>query len=170
MVYKILLLITARKERFRMSVDAGSIIYSALSTIPSLVSGGCALVFGILSYRMNKRETIKEYLTDDISTKIVEARTNIYKNDNGKPIKNKQLNKSFAIVCSHYNYYGLLLKKHYIPLWVFRGSNATAVTRCYKICENYIEKRRSEGNVDYAHYFEELYKVVIKNRAKLYAR
>ena len=72
-------------------------------------------------------------------------------------------NISFAKVCSHYHFYGLMLKKHYIPSWVFKSANGSAIIRCYEKAIHYIWLRRKEDPY-YAEYFEWLYSWVITHK------
>lgn len=52
-----------------------------------------------------------------------------------------------------------MVKKKYLPLWVFESSSGQAVIRLYEGLESMIMERR-EDNLMYGEYFEWLYKKV----------
>lgn len=135
-----------------------------LVDIIAILSGVTGMFFGVYSYLMTKANMVKSYFEADDSDEMRIARKNIY-NDCSTSEKELFENTSFAKVCSHYHFYGLMLKKHYIPAWVFKSVNGSAIIRCYEKSRKYIELRRKD-DFYYSEYFEWLYNWVIKHRWK----
>lgn len=119
------------------------------------ISSITAILFGVINYLMTRGEMVKMYFDDHDSETLRKARKEVYE----YKYKNKEslLNQnSFAVVCNHYHRYGLLLKHHRIPKWVFDSSNRLAIIKCYEKSLEYIKLRRKD-NEYYAEYFEWLY-------------
>lgn len=130
-----------------------------INDLVAIVSGVSGLIFGVLgllsNLLTNRRAAIKEYFEADDLEDLRTARKYIYNHDGDDG--DLSANEYFAKVCSHYHFYGLMLKMHYIPKWVFKGSNAEAIVRCYEKSTKYIRVRREKGNIHYACHFEWLY-------------
>lgn len=122
----------------------------------AIVSGLLGCLFGWLSLMSNRRDAIKGFFEADDMTDLRTARKEVY-NYSGTDDEELFGDENFAKVCSHYHFYGYMLKKHYIPKSVFKGANAEAVVRCYEKSARYIRLRRENGNKYYAYYFEWLY-------------
>lgn len=135
-----------------------------LVDLVAVVSGITGMFFGVYSYLMTKANMIKEYFMADDADEMRMARKSIY-NFTYNSDQELMENTSFAKVCSHYHFYGLLLKKHYLPRWIFGSANGSAIIRCYEKSIKYILLRRN-NDVYYAEYFEWLYNWLLKHRQR----
>ena len=58
-------------------------------------------------------------------------------------------------VASFWHFWGLMVEKGLLPLWVFQGSSGTRVVQYYSKLESHIQDMR-RGNPNYAEHFETL--------------
>lgn len=130
-------------------------IVGIVTGLSGMVTGIAGMLMGLRSIWISRYDITKEYFKNDDSEEMRKARKYIY---NNKAKSKEQLIKdeNYAIICSHYHFYGLMRKKHYIPGYVFKGVNKEAIIKCYELSYEYIQLRR-ETYIGYAKYFEWLY-------------
>ena len=128
--------------------------------IVAILSGISVILVGAASIRISNLGSVQEYFQQGDSKEYTEARRKLYnKIDKKQKIDKDDLDA--AIVVSFFHFWGLMVKKHYLPIWVFESASGYAVIRLYEGISGMIEERRKE-NSQYAEYFEWLYKKVKK--------
>lgn len=136
-----------------MEINSTNLL-GVITGISGMVTGIVGMFMGLRSAWISRYDITKEYFQDDDSKQMREARNHIYNNhENDDQLLN---DKYYAMVCNHYHFFGLMLKKHYIPKYVFKGINREVIIKCYEHSKEYIKLRR-KTNKDYAEYFEWLY-------------
>lgn len=135
---------------------------AVVSGIAGMIFGVFGMIFGVYGYMITKANMVKDFFIADDSEEMRMARKSIY---NYSYYSDKYLNENlyFGKICNHYHFYGLLVKKHYLPKWILEGANGSAIVKCYEKSKNYIMLRRRK-DIYYAEYFEWLYKWIIKHR------
>lgn len=128
---------------------------NATASLIGMITGIVGMILGIYALRVSQYNIIKEYYKDDDSDELKVARQNIFEK-NGEVEANILKDDSYAVVCNHYHYYGLMAKKKYLPAVTLEGANAFAIIRSYECSMRYIELRRKK-NPYYAENFEWLY-------------
>lgn len=73
-------------------------------------------------------------------TKLFEARHAIYSCQDIFQVKEIYLTQ----VASHYHFWGLMVKKGFLPKWVFQGEPGESALQLYSLLKPYIDKRRDE--------------------------
>lgn len=123
-----------------------SIIYTAIGCLAALVS----VIGGFLSVRHNKYLAVNEFLTKIEEDKLIEARKHVY-NTSDFPVTDEKA----SVVVNFYHHWGLMAKKHYLPLWVFNGSNGRGTIRLHKRLGTYLAaRRRDHDDSSYGEYFD----------------
>ena len=131
--------------------------------IVAILSGVSGILVGIASIRISNMGAVKEYFQQGDNKENAEARKEIYyKIDNN--IKIDKNDRAAASVVSFFHFWGAMVKKHYLPVWVFDSASGHAVIRLYEGLQEMIEERRKD-NSKYGEYFEWLY-YKIKGRTK----
>lgn len=126
--------------------------------IVAILSGISGILVGVASIRISNLGAVKEYFQQGDTPEFIEARRKVY----SKIDQNVKIDKNdvdAASIVSFFHFWGLMVKKKYLPLWVFESSSGQAVIRLYEGLESMIMERR-EDNLMYGEYFEWLYKKV----------
>ena len=130
--------------------------------VVAILSGISGILVGAASIRISNLGAVEEYFQQGDSKEYTEARRKIYiKIDQKQKIEQDYLDA--AIVVSFFHFWGLMVKKKYLPAWVFDSASGYAVIRLYEGLSDMIIERRKK-NPEYAQYFEWLY---IKTKKKL---
>ncbi len=133
--------------------------------IVGLITGCLGVIISILSYRHNKIDALNNYFTYDRDIDFIKGR-NIANNLKEKIAEDE--NYYISLVVNTYHHWGLLVKHHQLPFWVFYDkkygitASGIAIIKNYKKLEHLISERRKD-NREYACYFSWLYKKVYNN-------
>ena len=124
--------------------------------IVAILSGISAILVGIASIRISNLGAVKEYFQQGDNKEYTTARHNLYKKfDENVPIDPNDADASNTV--SFFHFWGLMVKKKYLPFWVFKSASGYAVIRLYEGLREMIEIRRVD-NPEYAEYFEWIYR------------
>ena len=132
--------------------------------IVAILSGISGILVGAASIRISNLGAVEEYFQQGDSREYTEARRRVYNLIERKQKIDKD-DVDVGIVVSFFHFWGLMVKKHYLPIWVFDSSSGYAVIRLFEGLSGLIEERRKD-NPKYAQYFEWLYKKIKKNLGK----
>lgn len=128
-------------------------IISGLVAIASLTIS----IYGIIH---NRFLAVNEFLTKVEEPKFIEAKKYVY----NKVIRDIT-DENAAIIVNFFHHWGLLAKKHYLPMWVFNGATGLGTCRLYERTKIYIQNRREDSqDFTYGEYFEWLYIKIRKDR------
>ena len=134
------------------------IIIDIVLCVASIISGLVSL-WGILH---NKFLAVDAFFTAMENKDFIKARQHVYNTDNFK-IDDIEA----AEVVNFFHHWGLLAKKHFLPLWVFKGGSGAGTIRLYKKLEPFIINMREEKHdPSYAGYFEWLYHRIQRKRLR----
>lgn len=64
-----------------------------------------------------------------------------------------------SLLCNHYHFWGVMVDKGHLPIWVFESASGPSIVRLYAIMEDYILEKR-KVNPNYAYYFEKMLKQI----------
>lgn len=120
--------------------------------IVAIVSGASGVIIGLSGFKISSLDAVKEYFQQGDAERFIEARHNIYSLFEG----NKAIefeNKDASIVCSFFHFWGLMVRKKYLPIWVFESASGIAIIRLYDILNDFIVEHRN-SNPFYAEHFE----------------
>lgn len=120
--------------------------------IVAIISGVSGVIMGLTSFKMANLDAVKEYFQQGDSDDFIKARKNVYKTAEEKR-KIEKHNENAAKVISFFHFWGLMVKKKYLPIWVFEDASGFAVVKLYRILEPHIKERRAD-NPYYAKHFE----------------
>ena len=99
--------------------------------IVAILSGISGVLIGVASIRISNMGAVKEYFQQGDSLENVAA----------------------GSIISFFHFWGIMVKKKYLPLWVFESASGYAVIRLYEGLQEMIEERRKD-NEKYGEYFE----------------
>lgn len=126
----------------------------------SIVSGITAIIsvfiscFGIVH---NRFLAVDKFLTKIEDHNFVDVKKYIYNHNGPFDIDDEQA----ATIVNFFHHWGMLAKRHYLPMWVFDGATGRGMCRLYQKTKNYIDARRQYNNdSSYGEYFEWLNGVV----------
>lgn len=129
----------------------------------TVIIAGISLLISILSIRHNKFITVNTFFEKIESNDFIAAKKYVYTNE----VVDTE-NEEAATIVNFFHHWGLLVKRHYLPMWVFDKATGEGACRLYLKTKKYIDNRR-EFNLDqsYGEYFEWLYKKLKKREKKL---
>ncbi len=131
------------------------IIVSIISSVIALLS----LVISAFGIVHNRYLAVNEFLTKIENADFIETRRYIYNNSNF-PIDDKKVPE----VVNFFHHWGMLVEKHYLPLWVFDEAAGNGAIRLYEHSKEYIYLRRKVDKDPY--YGEGFERLVIKLRRR----
>ena len=134
----------------------GDVLLTTVSLIPiiiSAVSAACSIFCAFISVYSNRMNAINEFFTAVEDDKFITAKKHIY-NSTDQSIDDEDA----AFVVNFFHHWGLLVKKHYLPIWVFDTGTGRGACRLYEKVAVYIARRREEHHdPTYAEYYQWLY-------------
>jgi len=120
--------------------------------IVAIVSGASGVIIGLSGFKISSLDAVKEYFQQGDAERFIKARHNIYSvSEEGKSIEFE--NKDASIICSFFHFWGLMVRKKYLPIWVFESASGIAIIRLYDILKDFIDEHRI-SNPFYAEHFE----------------
>ena len=161
----LILLVITNLDRINFSAEQfpgllGQLKVKDIVNIVAILSGISGILVGAASIRISNLGAVQEYFQQGDSREYTEARRKLYyKIDKREKIDKDDIDA--GIVVSFFHFWGLMVKKHYLPVWVFESASGYAVIRLYECITEMIEDRRKD-NPQYAEYFEWLYKKIKK--------
>lgn len=161
----LILLVITNLDRINFSAEQfpgllGQLKVKDIVNIVAILSGISGILVGAASIRISNLGAVQEYFQQGDSREYTEARRKLYyKIDKREKIDKDDIDA--GIVVSFFHFWGLMVKKHYLPVWVFESASGYAVIRLYEGITEMIEDRRKD-NPQYAEYFEWLYKKIKK--------
>lgn len=134
-------------------------------SIIGAVTGTIGAIIGILGILHNRFLAVNQYMEALEDVRFLEARTHIYNKDPNRPIPINS--EDASIIVNFFHHWGLLAKKHYLPLWVFDSGSGSGVIRLYDLTKGYImERRQVHQDSTYASNFEWLYLELQRRRIR----
>lgn len=119
------------------------------------VTGIVGAAIGIFGVFHNRFLAVHQYLEAVETPDFIEAKAIIY-NSNPKEISLDS--REAAQIINFFHHWGLLAKKHYLPLWVFDSGTGAGAIRLYELTQDYIRKRQyHHKDSSYASNFTWLY-------------
>lgn len=129
------------------------------------VTGTIGAIIGILGILHNRFLAVNQYMEALEDVRFIEARTRIYNQAPNQPIPIN--NEDASIIVNFFHHWGLLAKKHYLPLWVFDSGSGSGIIRLYDLTKGYImERRQIHQDSTYASDFEWLYLELQRRRIR----
>lgn len=123
---------------------------SIIGAVTGIV-GTAISVFGVVN---NRFLAIRQYMDGVEAPEFIKARTAIRNIEDSSQISLDNIEA--AQLVNFLDHWGLLAKKHYLPLWVFDSGAGDGIIDYYKKVFEYIKKRRVNHST-YASNFEWLY-------------
>lgn len=128
------------------------------------VAGIISMIDLLADIRNNRFLAVHEFLRGLDDADFIQARASVYKHKGSVDVEDKDM----AMVVNYFHHWGILAKKHYLPLWVFDEGSGAGVMRLYEKSEEYIELcRKKHGDNTYASGFVWLYKAVKKRKSNV---
>ena len=130
-------------------------IFNSLALFVSLI----ALVLSVISFFQSRTAVVKDYFFQGDSVEMKAHRKtiyDIYNNESDEDIIFNELLKhedDVAHVISFFDFWALMVKKHYLPRWTFHASPRYVTTTIYDKVLPYITHRRIH-QPEYACYYE----------------
>ena len=128
-------------------------------TVVSIAISFIALVFSIFSFWQSRASAVRDFFAQGDSAQMKKYRKVIYdlysQDTSGSLIldKLKEHSDEVSQVLSFYDFWALMVKKHYLPKWTFQASSRYTAINIYNKVKPYIEFRRVE-QPEYASHFE----------------
>ena len=105
-------------------------------------------------------KAVNEFFTAVEDEKLIAAKRHIYNST-----KFTLDDEEAAIVVNFFHHWGLLVKKHYLPIWVFDSGTGKGACRLYEKVSTYIARRRVDHNdPTYAEHYQWLYMKLKKRK------
>ncbi len=119
------------------------------------ITGILGIVFSLLRARRDKYDAVSEFLTQIEDEKFISVKNYVYNHERNEwDVKDEQA----AIIVNFFHHWGMLAKRKYLPMWVFKNATGIGACRLYESVKPYIEARRKFNNDNsYGEYFEWLY-------------
>ena len=131
--------------------------------IISMLVSCIALVLSVFTFQRARTSAVITFFTQGDSAEMKKSRCAIYEIYNGDLsedaifCKLKEKTIEISTVVSFYDFWALMVKKHYLPKWTFQDSAKYTAKNVYRKILPYIIYRREEQPL-YASHFEWLIK------------
>ena len=134
-------------------------------SIIGAITGTIGAVVGLSGIFHNRFLAVNEFMEKLEDAEFIEAKSYIYNRGPTEPFSIQD--KTVAIIVNFVHHWGLLAKKHFLPLWVFDSGTGAGAIRLYELTSEYILARRHANNDStYGSNFEWLYHTLKKRRIK----
>jgi hypothetical protein len=135
------------KELIKLSSKLNLTTLVAIAAIASGVSG---VLMSLSSKRVATFEAIREYFQQGDTPEMIASRNKIYDSEkNGTPLDVKAASE----ICSFFHFWGMMVEKGFLPIWIFKSASGPSIVRLYYILLPYIEERRANNNKHYGEGF-----------------
>ncbi|OCA88929.1 DUF4760 domain-containing protein [Pseudobacillus wudalianchiensis] len=134
-------------ERF---LDLNNLV--GLAAIASGISG---ILMNLSSKKVATFEAIREYFQQGDTEQMIANRQRVYATEDGVTPLDIQ---SASEICSFFHFWGMMVRKGYLPIWIFNSASGPSIVRLYHLLLPYINERRASNNHYYAKEFEYLSK------------
>lgn len=128
-----------------------NIVLENIVGLVAILSGIAGTYIGFSTSKMASLEAVREYFQQGDKSEYVKARKNIY--NNGEKGDGNISSSDASTVCNFFHFWGLMVRKGYLPIWVFESASGVAVVRLFENLQSYIKERKKE-NPFYAENFE----------------
>ena len=147
-------------ETVQSAVQTG-VDLSLILSIIGAITGVSGMVVGILGVVRSRYQTVSEFFSAVEKPEFIRARGAVYA---AKEFAVGDENAAYVI--NFFHHWGLMAKKHYLPMWVFDGASGAGAVRLYERLEPHINRLRDKnGDKRYAEYFEWLCKKIGERHA-----
>lgn len=127
--------------------------------VATIVISIIALMLSIISFFQSRAAVVKDYFAQGDSAEMKKYRKvvyNIYNQESDEKIIFKRLLENeddVAHVISFFDFWALMVKKHYLPKWAFQASSRFVAITIYDKLTPYILYRRN-NQPEYACHYE----------------
>ena len=129
------------------------------------VTGITGTILGILGMVHNRFLAIHQFLEAIDDESFSDARNRVYHSD-PEQLKLPD-NKDASLMVNFFHHWGLLTKKHYLPLWVFDYGSGAGIIRIYNLTKGHIQAIQSlHQDSKYGSGFQWLYDKLLVRRKK----
>lgn len=135
---------------------------SILVGIAAIASGVSGVLMSWSSKKVATFEAIREYYQQGDTPSMIENRTKVYATEDG--VTPLDIHAA-AELCAFFHFWGMMVRKGFLPIWIFKSASGPSIVRLYRLLESYVLERRRTNNHYYAKDFEYLV-VKIENRYK----
>lgn len=151
-----------------MNIESQVSIFESPIAIIGAVSTFITIFISILEFIHKRMKSISEYYESSRNVEVLERRKKIYNMNDGDIVSHDD-DIDISHIINLYQYWEIMVKKHYLSPSVFKKDSCIGVIRIFEKLYPTIKKRR-ENNELYAYYFEWLYRKSIKYREKVKRR
>jgi len=125
--------------------------------ITSIIIGILTFLISVLPARkLAKLQTVIQYFQQGDTKKFIECRHRVYEAD-----KENIDPTDAAYLCSFFHFWGLMVRRKLLPIWVFDGVSGERVVELYQKLSEFIEKTRKDAP-RYAEHFQWLSQRIVK--------
>ena len=130
-----------------------------VSTVVPIVISLVALMLSAMRFFQSRASVVRDYFSQGDSAEMKRYRKiiyDIYNHESDKEIIFEQLLKyedEVAHVISFFDFWALMVKRHYLPKWAFQASSKFVAITIYEKVTPYILHRRTNQS-EYACHFE----------------
>lgn len=126
---------------------------NVIISIGSLTVSSISLLVSLLAFTRQRLQTAKDFFLQGDSELQKACRKEIYKIPDDCTDFSQYVDLISQVV-SFYDCWAILVKRKYLPVWVFDGMAGDALTRQFGKIYPYILQRRKNGDTNYAINFE----------------
>lgn len=134
-------------------------ILAIMVGVSAIATGLTGVVLSFSSMKVAKFDAIREYFQQGDTPQMIKNRSKIYDME----MEGIEIDQTAAAeVCSLYHFWGMMVSKGYLPLWIFKSSSGYSVIKLFCLLEPHIFERRAITSKHYAEGFEQLAKKIEK--------
>lgn len=124
----------------------------------AIASGISGVMMSLSSKRVANFEAIREYFQQGDTPKMIENRKNVYATESGE----QELDHlSASEICAFFHFWGMMVRKGYLPIWIFKSSSGYSILKLHYLLESFIQDKKT-SNQHYAEGFDWLVKKINK--------
>jgi hypothetical protein len=108
----------------------GKLELSLLVGVAAIASGVSGVLMSLSSRKGAIFEAIREYYQQGDTAEMIENRTKIYATEDGQtPLDTKAASE----ICAFFHFWGMMVRKGYLPLWIFQSASGPSVVRLFHL-------------------------------------
>lgn len=140
---------------------------SIIFSIIGVITGSAGMIIGIIGIIHNRFLAVHNFFTSMEDQDFISARHYIYNRTEPFFVDDVDAAQNAAMIINFFQHWGLLSRKHYLPMWVFDSGSGAGTIRLYELTKNFIIQMRKKNNdPTYADEFERLYMFLLKRKNK----
>lgn len=122
---------------------------SIIFSIIGVITGSAGMIIGIIGIIHNRFLAVHNFFTSMEDQDFISARHYIYNRAEPFFVDDVDAARNAAMIINFFQHWGLLSRKHYLPIWVFDSGSGAGTIRLYELTKNFIIQMRKKITIQH---------------------